>query len=115
MLTNKARGDRVALKALALRIMRLNVVHEHAKRKIAKLSFVDDVCVYLRFEIELQKKLDLPVCASTMIFYSYIPISEEELLLASNEAEDIDDQQVEAWLTNWSEWQRQVNDITIFI
>ena len=43
--------------------MRLGVVHEHVEKKIKSLPSidVDDVCIYLRFEIELREPLGLPV------------------------------------------------------
>ena len=71
----KARGNRVALKELGRRILNLEIVHEHAKAKCDSLKFVDDVCVYLRFEIALREDLDLPVSSSSMHFPSYIIIS----------------------------------------
>ena len=44
------------------------------RRKCDSLSFVDDVCVYLRFEIDLKDELDLPVSAMSMHFPNYIKI-----------------------------------------
>jgi len=103
----KARGDREALRKVGLGVMRLEIVHEHVLKKIASLSFVDDVCVYLRFEIALKEELDLPVSAQEMLFPRYIKVTDEEIKAAKKDALEITDEQFEEWLDNWPEWQRQ--------
>jgi hypothetical protein len=106
-LVSNARGDRCALKSLGRRVLHLEIVHEHAKAKCDRLQFVDDVCVYLRFEIALRDSLDLPVSALSMHFPSYIDVSEEEIKAAEEEALSVTEQQFAVWLQGWQEWQRQ--------
>jgi len=103
----KARGNRQALRDLGRRVLNLEIVHQHAKSKCDRLQFVDDVCVYLRFEISLRESLDLPVSASSMHFPSYIKVSDDEINAARNEALAITDEPFETWLGAWQEWQRQ--------
>jgi len=102
----RARGHPDELREVGRRVMRLGVVHEHVARKIRSLGFVDDVCVYLAFEIALAGKLDLPVSAQEMKFPDYIKVSEEELLECEREAlQEGEEERLEAWLLAWPEWQ----------
>jgi len=110
-LISKARGNRKKLRDLGHSIMRLDVVHEHAKNKIAELGSqgeVDDVCVYLKYEISLRESLDLPVSAQHMLFPSYIKIKKSELAATREAAAAITDEDLEIWLSAWPEWQRQL-------
>jgi hypothetical protein len=103
----KARGNRSALRDLGRRVLNLEIVHKHAKAKCDRLKFVDDVCVYLRFEIDLRECLDLPVSALKMHYPSYIDITSDEISAAKEEALALSDSQFNAWLVSWDEWQRQ--------
>jgi hypothetical protein len=103
----KARGNRMKIKDLGRRVMNLDVVHRHAKQKCDSLQFVDDVCVYLKFEIDLLKDLDLPVSAKSMHFPSYIKISDQEIDATRQEALGVSEEQFLVWLEAWPEWQRE--------
>eukprot|EP00514_Thraustochytrium_sp_LLF1b_P005669 CAMPEP_0184527408 /NCGR_PEP_ID=MMETSP0198_2-20121128/11181_1 /TAXON_ID=1112570 /ORGANISM="Thraustochytrium sp., Strain LLF1b" /LENGTH=550 /DNA_ID=CAMNT_0026919063 /DNA_START=146 /DNA_END=1795 /DNA_ORIENTATION=- len=112
-LISSARGDRNELRRLGRRVMNLQIVHEHAQKKVASLKessvieLVDDVCVFLRFEIELRESLNLPVDATAMIFTNYIEVTDAELQAAEAEAEGVTEEAFEVWLSSWSEWARQ--------
>ena len=103
-----ARGDRAKLRDVGRRVFNLEVVHKHAKQKCDSLRFVDDVCVYLKFEIELREALDLPVSALAMHFPNYIKVDPAEIEAAREQALSIPDDRFQAWLLSWSEWQRQL-------
>lgn len=103
-----ARGHRDEVRALGKGVMRLEVVHEHVRRKIASLKAVDDVCVFLRYEIELRDSLDLPVSAADMLFPIFIRVTPEELEACRDEALGISEESFELWLQDWPEWQRQL-------
>jgi len=102
----EARGDRAKLRTLGERVRRLGVVHKHVAAKIETLNFVDDVCVYLRFEIALREPLDLPTDAEDMVFFSYIKVTDEEIEAAKREALETTGE-LDNWLSSWDEWQRQ--------
>ncbi|GBG27871.1 Disease resistance protein RPP5 [Hondaea fermentalgiana] len=104
--TARARGSESRLRALARRVMNLQVVHEHAMAKCNSLGFVDDVCVYLRFEIALLEDLDLPVSALAMHFPKFMEIKDREIDAARQQALAISEEQVDAFLETWPEWQR---------
>jgi hypothetical protein len=107
--TVKARGDPVALRALARRLKRLDVVHHCAQELIATrggFEAVDDVCVFLKYEIKLAQALDLPVSAQEMFFPSQASITDTDIQRAMDAALEITDEEYEAFLLTWSEWQR---------
>jgi len=123
--TCRARGNREKLRELGLKMMRLGVVHEHARKKVESIkasrrsshrdfalfdseahSDVDEICVYLSFEIELHDRLQLPVSAQEMLFPNFIRISKEELDAAEKEALRISEKELNRWLELWPEWQR---------
>jgi len=109
-LISKAQDDSAALQELGRRVMRLMIVQEHAERKVKSLEWVDDVCVYLRFEIQLREALDLPVQATSMLFPSYIKVTEEELEAAKKEALSVTEEAFHNWLATWSPWERHLRD-----
>ena len=104
-----ARGNRKALLEIGKGVMKLGIVHKHVKKKINSLGFVDDVCVYLKFEIELKDQLELPVSALEMKFPDYIKVTQQEINQAKQEAiEKSTDELFQKWLKTWDEWQRQL-------
>ncbi|CAK8997723.1 Pre-mRNA-processing factor 6 (PRP6 homolog) (U5 snRNP-associated 102 kDa protein) (U5-102 kDa protein), partial [Durusdinium trenchii] len=106
-LVARARGDRTKLRDLGRRVLNLSIVHEHVSRKLASLGVVDDVTVYLRFEIALRSDLDLPVSSLAMLFPNFIEVTQAELDAAREEASAVSEDHFEAWLADWEEWQRQ--------
>lgn len=104
---SQARGSRDALRDIGLRIMRLGIVHKHAKRVCESLACVDDVCVYLRFEIELREALDLPVNATAMTYPNFVRIEDSLYEDAKREALSFTQEDFHKWLAQWEEWVRQ--------
>ncbi|GBG25413.1 Hypothetical Protein FCC1311_016312 [Hondaea fermentalgiana] len=106
-----ARGDREALRALGIRIMRLGIVHEHAQRVAQRAAVAtragEDVEVYLRFEIALREDLDLPVSATQMLYPSLVSVPEADFRDAKEAALRASDADIQAWFSGWDEWQRQ--------
>lgn len=103
--THSARGNRTALKALGMGLMRLGVVHQHVRSSMT--AGADDVSTYLRFEIALREELNLPVSSISMAFPDCVTISDADIAAAKTQALALTDAQLEAWLPTWSEWQRQ--------
>jgi len=104
----KARGNRGALRELGRGVMNLDIVHKHVRMKINRMNLVDDVCIYLKFEIELKEDLNLPVSATAFLFPNYMRVEESELNYAREECEAVTEEAFEAWLLTWPEWQRQL-------
>lgn len=109
--TVHARGRREALRELAVGIARLEVVQRHAQMKVDSFHRpVDEVVIFLRFEVALAPELDLPVPAVDQLFPNFVLVTDDELNAAKEEALQITGQgeAFEAWLSHWSEWQRQL-------
>jgi len=105
----KARGDGEALRQLGRGMMRLMIVHEHVRAKLDEIrhdSRLDDVCVYLRFEIALRDELQLPVSAQAMLFPKYVKVFENDIDEARRAALTPSEEEFEKWLETWPEWQR---------
>lgn len=106
-----ARGDREALRELGLRVMRLEIVHDHARKTVARIhgdSFSEEVEVYLGFEIALRDRLNLPVTVSAMLYPRYVQqLAEVNFEDASEAAMNITSEDFETWLLHWDEWLRQ--------
>lgn len=103
-----ARGDREKLRALGRRIMNLQYVHEAAQKRIEDrggFQNVDDVCVFLQYEIQFRLPLNLPVSAHFMVYGSTIP--GEEVIRVSRRVLDITEEEFNTWLGQWVEWERQ--------
>lgn len=111
VLINRARGNERMLRVLGERMMRLSIVHKHADRVISTIDNVDDVCIYLRFEIDLREVLHLPISATAMLFPNYMQVSNYDLNLAAIEALSVTPQALENWLDNWCEWKRFKREI----
>lgn len=106
-----ARGDRERIRSLGRRVMRLGLVHEAAAMSIAKrggYTGTDDVCVYLRYEIDLRVPLNLPVSSRDMRYGAYVNIPTSEIFEVCRKLRTITEDDFEAWLSQWSEWQRQL-------
>jgi len=110
LLVDEARGERMKLRALGKRIMRLEYVHRSARQYIEVLETeevnVDDVCVYMVFEIALKDRLQLPLCADTMIFSNVHKVSQEALDNTYEEIVKVTEATFESWLKTWPEWTR---------
>jgi len=114
--TVKARGDRAALRKLAVGIARLQVVQKHADMKIRSFKRpVDEVVIHLRFEVALAQDLDLPVSALDMLFTNFVLVTDAELQAAKDEALAVtgEGEEFESWLKTWTEWQRQLRLETV--
>ena len=101
----KARGNRELLQKVGRGVMYLGIVHDCVREKISTMKWVDDVCVYLRYEIALREELDLPVSAKEMLYPSYIKITDKDIAKARKAALAAD---FDSWLVEWDEWKRQL-------
>ena len=102
----QAEATEEQLRALALGLMRLEVVHKHADAKIPTLAWVDEVEVYLAYETKLAEPLGLPVSTTNMIFETMAQVTDADIAAAKAEAEAIDDAALDGFLGDWEPWQR---------
>lgn len=109
-----ARGNRTQLRVLGRGVMRLGIVHKHAAIVLNASDLdVDDVCVYLKFELALRDALQLPVSPHAMEWDQYVNIDPHEIAAARAEAIGITDEAFENWLEEWPPWQTQLRSEAI--
>lgn len=106
-LIKDARGSREAITQLGRRVFRLDIVHEHVRKKLRANPNADDVSVFLHFETALRQDLDLPVCVSHMHFAHLSGVTQEEIDAARTEALGVSETEFLEWLNEWAEWKRQ--------
>lgn len=97
-----------ALRNLAPRIMKLNIVHQQAQLKCESLTVCDPIEVYLAYEINLAEKLELPIETRNMIFENLAQVTKKDLEkaeIAALEAVDSEDK-INAFLKDWHPWQK---------
>jgi hypothetical protein len=101
-----------ALYALALQLLKLDIVQQHARRKVAEMVSVDEVEVFLAYETKLADRLNLPLASRAMLYGA--PVSEEDLEHAFQEASSAarDDKRVQQFLAAWAPWQRVLRQQT---
>lgn len=94
------------LKALGTGLLKLEVVHRHAAATCKRLTFVDEVEIYLKYETRLRDSLSLPVSTSNMLYGA--EVTPEELELARQDAllTAANSQKSEAFFSTWEPWLR---------
>jgi hypothetical protein len=98
------------LQMLMLGLMKLDIVHAHARAKVASLRFVDEVEVFLAYEVGLRDALQLPVSAHGMLFATCAGVTQDDLDKACAAARDAaaDRAQLAAYLASSAPWQRHL-------
>ncbi|CEH12291.1 hypothetical protein CBOM_00290 [Ceraceosorus bombacis] len=94
-----------ALRELGLGMMKLDVVHEHARRTARTRTCVDEREVFLVYETRLRKSLRLPVSTQGMLYGD--EVTEQDLQRAASEAiaAASDPIRQAAFLASWAPWQ----------
>jgi len=110
-LIQRARGDRSKLRILGERILRLELLHRCVRKYISCMAkggceVVDEVTIYLIFEIRLRERLQLPLCATKMMFHTMYKVTDEELEMTGDIILRESVETFETWLQTWPEWQR---------
>jgi len=113
IMISKARGDASALRDVGRNVMALGIVHKHAEKWLESYtnSDVDDVCVYLKFEIELRDIV--PCVATSMLFPDFMTITKSQIAAARADVLSITPCQFEEWLVQWEPWMRYVRSTCI--
>ncbi|USE37108.1 NEL-type E3 ubiquitin ligase domain-containing protein [Endozoicomonas sp. SCSIO W0465] len=96
------------LRALGLKMMRLDEVKRIARDHMKKLSWVDEIEVELAFQIGVrQRKLDLPGSTRHMLFRGCAYVSDQDI---ANAVKQVNTQcsgaELEAYLEQWAPWQK---------
>lgn len=103
------------LEELALGLARLEVIHEHAAKKVKSLIFVDEIEVYLAYEMELAKNIKLPISTQNMLYRGCAGVNDGDLALALSEAEQItkESKSYTNFLNSWEPWKKHGRKLAI--
>ena len=95
------------LRALGLKMMRLDEVKRIARDHMKTLNWVDDIEVELAFQIGVRKHLDLPGSTQDMIFIRCAHVSEEDIGKAVEQVEkNCSEAHLNIYLDQWAPWQK---------
>ncbi len=108
--TDVARGDYdqrlPELVALARGMFRLDKLEKIAQQKAASLPSVDEIEVYLAYQVHLRERLDLPVDATDMQFFEVSCVTQRDLDQAEQEVRVAEGQEFADYLSiKWQPWQ----------
>ncbi len=93
------------LKKLGKSFLLLEMVNEKAKSHKETLKWVDEIEVYLAFQIGLAERFNLPVKTRNMIFKECAQVTDDQLKTFGDEIEHAcTDEKLEAFLKNWNPW-----------
>ena len=95
------------LKEAGKRFLLLEMVNQKASEFKNTLTYVDEVEVYLAFQIGLAKQLNLPVSTQNMIFRNFAQVTDEQIAKAGTDIEKaFSEEKLEQFLKTWSPWIR---------
>jgi hypothetical protein len=93
------------LRALGKRFLLLEMVNEKAKAHKNTLKWVDEIEVYLAFQIGLAEQLNLPVKTRNMIFRGCAQITDEQINQAGDAVvKECTEEKLNNFLKSWSPW-----------
>lgn len=94
------------LLSLARQMFRLDLLEKIASEKVASLPFVDEVEVYLAYQIKLREKLALPIDTVAMRFFDVSYVTQEDLDFAEKSVKEAEAAHFMNYLsTEWLPWQ----------
>ena len=92
--------------SLARGMFRLDQLDKIAQKKVASLRFVDEIEVYLAYQVKLREKLDLPLDTPDMRFFGVSWVTQEDLNKAEEDVKAMEKQDFLHYLsTEWKPWQ----------
>ncbi len=96
--------------SLARGMFRLDQLDGAARAKVETLHFVDEVEVYLAYQVQLRERLQLPVDAPDMRFFDVSYVTQQDLDQAEHDVRAAERQGFADYLsTDWQPWQSVLN------
>ena len=91
---------------LARGMFRLDQLEKIARQKVARLNFVDEIEVYLAFQVKLKPVLDLPTQVDDMRFFNIACVSDHDLAQATQQVIEAEQAGFLKYLAcDWQPWQ----------
>ncbi len=95
------------LRELGRSFLLLEMINIKAAEHVKTLTFVDELEVYLAFQIALKERFELPINTSNMIFRNCAQISDEELEKVGDAIEEAcTEEKLESYLETWGPWMK---------
>ncbi|TSD83013.1 hypothetical protein FFK22_039985 [Mycobacterium sp. KBS0706] len=96
----------------ARRLFRLDALDRIAEEKVQSLRFVDEIEVYLAYQVKLRERLDLRLVAPDMRFFGVSHVTEADLDAAEMQVRQEEGAEFAAYLaTKWQPWETVVSRI----
>ncbi len=102
------------LKQLGKSFLLLEMVNKKAKEHIGTLGWVDEIEVYLAFQIGLADRLKLPIKTRNMIFRTLAHVTDIQIAAAGTNVEtECTDAKLNAFLETWSPWMKHQRSLLV--
>ncbi len=93
------------LKTLGKRFLLLEMVNKKAAEHIETLSFVDEIEVYLAFQIGLADRFKLPIKTRNMIFRNCADVTDQKIKeYGDTIEEECTEEKLNTYLESWNPW-----------
>lgn len=92
------------LVGIARGMFRLEKLEAIARQKAASLMFVDEVEVYLAYQVKLCAPLRLPLVADDMAYFKVSGVSDKDLLAAEATVKEMENREFKDFLLAWTPW-----------
>ncbi|WP_292933246.1 NEL-type E3 ubiquitin ligase domain-containing protein [Noviherbaspirillum sp.] len=87
-------------------MFRLDVLEKVSQEKVKSLRLVDEIEVYLAFQVMLRDRLDLPVDTEAMRFFASSYVTQDDLAAAEHLVKEKENKEFVNYLsTSWQPWQ----------
>ena len=90
--------------ALARGMFRLEKLEAIARKKAASLMFVDEVEVYLAYQVKLCAPLRLPLVVDEMAYFKVSGVGDNDLLAAEATIKELENREFKDFLLTWTPW-----------
>ncbi|MET4121753.1 Leucine-rich repeat (LRR) protein [Bradyrhizobium sp. JR1.5] len=93
-------------------LFRLDALEPIARQKVGSLQFVDEIEVYLAYQVKLRERLDLQLVAPDMRFFDVAYVTEHDLTTAETQVRNEEAAGFADYLaTRWQPWETVVSRI----
>ncbi|WP_130831517.1 NEL-type E3 ubiquitin ligase domain-containing protein [[Erwinia] mediterraneensis] len=95
----------------AREMFRLALLEQVARNKVATLHFVDEIEVYLAYQVKLHQVLKLQTGVAAMRFFDVSWVTEDDLRQATLLVKNRENNEFRTWLAQWAPWKQALKRI----
>ena len=89
---------------IARGMFRLEKLEAIARKKAESLKLVDEVEVYLAYQVKLREPLRLPLAVGEMAYFKVSGVEEHDLLAAEASVKELENREFRDFLLTWQPW-----------